>query len=304
LKVQQLSILEIADKLTKNGLVIQVGVFSYSIQTKYSSIAESISILYADFEILNNEDAFIDFHVSIEPANIISKFIHRKAQFLSDGFPLFNPLPFQHAPAIIEWGMNWCVSSQINTHLIIHAAVIEKSGYAAILPAPPGSGKSTLTAALIQEGWRLLSDELTIIDVENGRVAPFPRPVSLKNQSIDIIKKRYPSVVFGPLSIDTTKGTVCHIKPPLFSVHQQLLGCPVGWVIFPKYKQGKNAEITEISKGQTLMDVADNSFNYSRLGSTGFDVLRKVIDGADCYQFHYSNLDDAIVIFETLEPPE
>ncbi|TXL12561.1 hypothetical protein BMR05_15020 [Methylococcaceae bacterium HT4] len=83
--------------------------------------------------------------------------------------------------------MNWCISSQLNTYLIIHAAVIEKSGYAVIMPAPPGSGKSTLTASLIQEGWRLLSDELTIIDVQNACVVPFPRPVSLKNESIDII---------------------------------------------------------------------------------------------------------------------
>jgi predicted ATPase len=30
-----------------------------------------------------------------------------------------------------------------------------------ILPAPPGSGKSTLCAALVTRGWRLLSDELT-----------------------------------------------------------------------------------------------------------------------------------------------
>ena len=52
------------------------------------------------------------------------------------------------------------------------------------------------------------------------------------------------------------------------------------------------------------MDVAENSFNYSRLGGVGFDVLRKVIDRADCFQFHYSNLDDAIAIFDNLELPK
>jgi len=304
LKVHELTISELSEKLTKNDLVIQIGSYNYSIQSNYSLIAESLSILYADFEILNKENIFIDFHITIEPENIFSKFIHRKAQFFFDGFPLFNPLPFLHAPAIIEWGMNWCISSQINTHLIIHAAVIEKSGHAVIMPAPPGSGKSTLTAALIQEGWRLLSDELTIIDIEKGCVTPFPRPVSLKNQSIDIIKKRYPSVVFGPLSTDTSKGNVCHIKPPLFSVEQQLRECPVGWVIFPKYEPDVPAVLKPLCKGQSLMDVAENSFNYSRLGGVGFDVLRKVISGADCYQFHYSELDDAVAIFEKLELPE
>lgn len=81
MKVQQLSIPEIAEKLTNNGLVIQAGTFSYSIQTRYHSIAESISILYADFEVLSSDELFIDFHVSIDPADFLSKYINRKAQF-------------------------------------------------------------------------------------------------------------------------------------------------------------------------------------------------------------------------------
>lgn len=301
-----MAISEIVEKLTQKGLVIQVGAFRYSIKTRYKSIAQSISILYADYDILNNidEDIFVDFHISIEPDGLINKVFNRQSLFLFDGFSPFNPLSSRHAPAIIEWGMNWCVSSQINTHLIIHAAVIEKAGYAAIMPAPPGSGKSTLTAALIQEGWRLLSDELAIIDVKNSCVIPFPRPVSLKNQSIDIIKNRYPSVVFGPISTDTLKGTVCHIKAPTLSVQQQHNKCPVGWVIFPKYIQDIKANILTVRKAQALLDVADNSFNYSRLGSAGFDTLSKVIGGADCHYFHYSKLDDAIAIFDSLEPPE
>ena len=54
-------------------------------------------------------------------------------------------------------------------YLIIHAAVVEKNGLAAILPAPPGSGKGTLTAGSVLSGWRLLSDELTLIDRLSGR---------------------------------------------------------------------------------------------------------------------------------------
>lgn len=305
MKLQQLAISEIVDKLTKKGLVLQTGSFSFSIQTRYRSIAESISILYADFDFLDhdNNNIFVDFHISIEPENLLSQYFSRRATFLFDGFAPFNSLPSQHAPAIIEWGMNWCVSSQINTHLIIHAAVIERSGYAAIMPAPPGSGKSTLTAALIQEGWRLLSDELTIIDIENSLVQPFPRPVSLKNQSIDIIRQRYPEVFFGPVSTDTTKGNVCHMKPPLLGVQKQLQSCPVGWVIFPKYEQDADAELNELGKGHALIDVATNAFNYSRLGKSGFDVLRKVIDNAACYQFRYSKLDEAVATFSALEPP-
>ncbi len=305
MKLQKLAISEVAKKLTKKGLILQAGSFIFSIQTRYHSIAESISILYADFEILDSDsnNIFVDFHISIDPDSYFSQYFSRRATFLFDGFAPFNSLPSQHAPAIIEWGMNWCVSSQINTHLIIHAAVIERSGFAVIMPAPPGSGKSTLTAALIQEGWRLLSDELTIIDIENALVQPFPRPVSLKNQSIEVIRKRYPAAVFGPISTDTTKGNVCHMRPPVLGVQKQFQSCPIGWVIFPKYEQDANAEFNELGKGQALIDVATNAFNYSRLGKSGFDVLRKVIDNASCYQFRYSKLDDAVATFAALEPP-
>lgn len=301
-KVSELSDSEVKQRLSGDGLRIIVGGMFFCLKTPLTSIAKNVSILYKDYVLLEDQ-RFVDFHVSISSPNILSRLILKQAQFYSDGFAPFNPLPIQHAPALIEWGMNWCVSSQINTHLIIHAAVIEKSGFAAIMPAPPGSGKSTLTASLIQEGWRLLSDELTLIRIDNGLLSPFPRPVSLKNQSIDVIKQRYPNVVFGVLSTDTMKGTVAHIRPPQLSVELQGVECPVGWIVFPKYEEGANTDLSAKPKAQSLMDVADNSFNYSRLGAVGFETLKKVIDGADCYQFRYSRLDEAVATFAALEPP-
>lgn len=300
MKVAELSLGEIQGCLDSGGLDLQVGLYTFRLVARgMGKVATSLSVLYADYETKSvSDDGFIDFHVSVET---LRKFYFiKKAQFFFDGFPPFNALPYRHAPAIIEWGLNWCISSQINTYLIIHAAVIEKSGYAVVMPAPPGSGKSTLTAALIQEGWRLLSDELTLIDLDTRLIIPFPRPVSLKNQSIDVIKQRYPHVVFGPLSSDTVKGSVCHIKPPSTSVAQQRLSCPVGWIIFPKYEAEAKTELIVKEKAQTFLDMADNSFNYSCLGEEGFNVLAGVVDGADCYQFRYSELSEAIHEFNSL----
>ncbi len=225
------------------------------------------------------------------------------AAFLLDGKGVFNNFPFNHAVVMLEWGMNWCISTQIHTYLIIHAAVIEKNGFAAVLPAPPGSGKSTLCASLVQEGWRLLSDELTLINLDTAEAVPVPRPIGLKNQSIDIIQQRYPEAVFGILSSDTLKGSVCHLKPPKASVERQFEECPIGWIIFPKYEAGSAIEMVSKSKGQAFMEIANNAFNYSVLGVEGFDILKKVVDRADCYSFKYSNLDEAIAVFEQLEAP-
>jgi len=297
---------DIATSLNTSGLVIKIGFFKYNILSKLKSLEESIATLYCDYEISDYEANFelVDFHVIVKEVRTFPAVLKKQAQFFLDSTAPFNPLPLQHAPAIIEWGMNWCVSSQVNTHLIIHAAVIEKNGFVAIMPAPPGAGKSTLTASLIQEGWRLLSDELALIDLETYQVAPFPRPVSLKNESINVIKNRYPNVVFGPVSSDTSKGNVCHIRPPTLSVKEQHVNCPVAWIIFPKYEKDAETELAPFGKAQTLISVAENSFNYSVLGRMGFDILKYIIDKADCYQFKYSNLDEAVKLFSELESPK
>ena len=119
---------------------------------------------------------------------------------------------------MFEWVLNWCVSSHAHRYLCIHAAVIEKDGHAAILPAPPGSGKSTLCAALVSKGWRLLSDELTLVRLDSGELVPLPRPISLKNASIDIIRRYAPGSVFSPVVDDTVKGSIAHLKAPAASI--------------------------------------------------------------------------------------
>jgi HprK-related kinase A len=285
------------------GLVFNSGPFVFYLTSPLTDISANLKILYADYSFKPNFFGFYDFHVSLDYPAFFGIRQRRKSQFFVDGQLIFNPFPLAHSTVIMEWGMNWCISTQIHTYLIIHAAVIEKNGFAAVLPAPPGSGKSTLCASLVQEGWRLLSDELTLINLDTAEAVPVPRPIGLKNQSIDIIQQRYPEAVFGILSADTLKGSVCHLKPPKASVERQFEECPIGWIIFPKYEAGSATELTPKSKGQAFMEIANNAFNYSVLGAEGFDILKKVVDRADCYSFKYSNLDEAIAVFEQLEAP-
>jgi hypothetical protein len=51
------------------------------------------------------------------------------------------------------------------------------------------------------------------------------------------------------------------------------------------------------------MRVADNAFNYSLLGVTGFETMTGLIDNCQCYDFTYSDLEDALATFSALTPP-
>jgi HprK-related kinase A len=302
LKVSTLAPSELAYRLKQTGIFLQTGSFITHLQTSIPSVAEGISLLYADYPILEQAN-FADFHVSLAKPGNLRRWFRPQVLFLFDGSTPFKPLPLDQAFPMLEWGLNWCVSSQVNRYLIIHAGVIERGGYAAILPAPPGFGKSTLCAALVHRGWRLLSDELALIRVSDGKVIPLPRPVSLKNQSIEIIQHYEPGATISRKVSDTIKGTVAHMKVPTNSIVRATETATPAWVIFPKFQADTPARLETLPRSRAFMRVADNAFNYSLLGIKGFETMAGLIDASLCYDFTYSDLDEAIETFAALKPP-
>lgn len=299
MKLLQLSPAELRKRLAGQGIWLRTGPFSLRVQTRLRSVAEGLFQLYGQFEVRNTQNTFADFHVAIHSPGL-RRWFRPQAHFSFDGDYPFKPLPLDQAYPMLEWGLNWCVSMHAHQYLIIHAGVVEKNGLAAILPAPPGSGKSTLTAALVLSGWRLLSDELTLIDRKTGWIHPLPRPISLKNESISVIRNFNETAFINRASHDTTKGTVAHMRPPRESVRRQHEAARPGWVIFPKWRAHAQASLTPRSKAETFMYLAQNAFNYSHLGVDGFRVGTQVIDQTECYDFEYSHLDEAVAIFNKL----
>lgn len=306
MKLLQLSPTELQDRLRDSGIWLRTGPFSLRIRSRVPSVAEGLADLYGQFEVRHPRETFADFHVSVDAPTALRRWVRPQVDFSFDGNLPFKPLPYDQAYPMLEWGLNWCVSTHAHQYLIIHAAVVEKNGGAAILPAPPGSGKSTLTAALVLSGWRLLSDELALIDRESGLIHPLPRPVSLKNQSIPLIRSFSAEAFINRPSHDTAKGTVAHMRPPKESVRRQHEPARPAWVIFPKWAAGAATSLTPRSAAQTFMFLAQNAFNYSHLGADGFRVGTRLIDQVACYDFAYSQLDEAIRVFDRLAdtPPQ
>ncbi|MBK1682294.1 HprK-related kinase A [Rhodoferax fermentans] len=260
-------------------------------------VAEGLFQLYAEHEMLDASSTFADFHVAVVPKRTLFKPL---CVFEMDGFQPFTPLAAGEAFAFLEWGMNWCVTGYCHTLITIHSAVLERGGRAVILPAPPGSGKSTLCAALMLHGWRLLSDEMALLDPNTGLIQPAPRPVSLKNESIGIIRKRAPQAVFGPVAHDTLKGTVAHMKVSSDSLQRADVPALPAWLVFPKYEASAPLSVAVNPKPGSLMQLAENSFNQHVHGRQGFEALARLVDQSDCYSLTYSQLDEALAWFDTL----
>lgn len=298
-RISQLTLAQFASFIKQGNLAIRIGEMTFKCRSEFSSVAHSLHTLYTNHPFQLNPD-FADFHVEISAPSNLRRWFRRQAEFRVDGEAPFEPLPATQAPALLEWGLNWTIAASCHQWFTIHAASVERNGRVVIFPAPPGTGKSTLCAVLAFDGWRLLSDELTLLDLETLEAKALARPINLKNASIDIIREFASQAVWGPEVFDTTKGRVTHVAPPKDSVLRMSENGLPRWIVFPKYVAGAKPTLSPRAKSQTFIDLADNAFNYSALGETGFDLVARLVDRCDCYDFVYSHLEDAIEVFDWL----
>jgi len=290
---------EVPKLLRTRGLGLSIGPFSVHLKSSIPFVGEMLSKLYADYEIIPGKD-FFDFHIAIDSPLNPRQLLGRQAQFYFDGDDPFKPLPFNQAYPFFEWGLNWCVAQHSHQYLILHSAVVEKDGIAAILPGNPGAGKSTFCAALVARGWRLLSDEMALIPEGEASLVPMPRPVALKNDSIDIMKAFAPKEVFGESFHDTAKGTVAHMRAPFDSVSRAAETAIPRFLVFPSFDPDADVQLERITRAAGFRKTVEYAFNYEFLGLEGVRRLQGFIGSCDCFTFRYSSLDSALDGFERI----
>ena len=233
---------------------LKIGPFSLKLQSDIPTVNNNLKLMYNDYTEYN-EHNFVDFNIKLSTQSLLRRFIRPQADFFIDEFLPFKPLPRDQAYAMFEWGVNYCITTKAHQFLMLHAGVVEKNDKAIIMPAHPGSGKSTLTAALCFNGFRLFSDEVCLISQKDDLVYPCTKPINLKNESIDVIDNYLDGAIFSSIATDTHKGTVALLKPPLDSVKRINEPATPNFIIFPKYQAGAKAKLTPIESKQRC-------FNY------------------------------------------
>jgi HprK-related kinase A len=304
-KLGDLAPLDLAERMKRQGLDLDTGPFVVRIATPIANLANELRALYCDFT-LEAEGGLADFHVAVRhPAGPLGvrRYWRQQAKVYVDETPPFEPLPIDMAVPMLEWSINWCAATQVNQYLMIHAAVLERHGHALVLPGVTGAGKSTLCAALAHRGWRLLSDEFALIQPADGQIAPWPRPISLKNLSVDVIRRWAPDAYMSPPVQNTTKGTVVHVRPPAESVRRARDRATPAWIVFPTYEQSTANRLTPLPKALAFFRLAGCSFNYETLGIQGFQTLSRMIERCDAFEFAYSSLEDALRLLVALPLP-
>ena len=283
----------LSQRLVADGVAIDFGSARARIKTNLPACARLIRTVYGGY-IADDPSGMFDVTVDLRRVRGIRGYVRPQCELVCDGVVEQEPFPLDTSLPLLEWGTNYALATRLYCYLLLHAGVVERGGRAIVMPALPGSGKSTLTAALTLRGFRLLSDEFGVVRLPDARLLRMLRPVALKNESIDVIQAFEPTAVVGPRFPKTRKGTVAHLAPLPSHIDARHEVAHPALVIFPRFDPAVGVELTPVRKSRAFARLAVNSFNYQALGADAFGALGQLVEESSCWQLRYSDLAGAI----------
>ncbi len=287
--------------LLSQGVCIDLGAAVMRVRSNVPPLAAAMQAVYAQHPLRMSAD-FVDLHIDILRPRGPRRLLRPQAVLRCDSGMPFDPFPAANALPLLEWGANWLIGQRLNHLLLLHAGALVKDGRALVLPALPGSGKSTLTAAMSLRGWRLLSDEFGAWDPRALGFRAMLKPVALKNESIEVIRRFEPTAPIGPEFPKTRKGTVAHLAADEGAVAHRHELAPPGAFILPRWQADSPLHLEAIDPQALFGALAFNAFNYRLLGQTGFDAVVHLVRRCPAWQLIYSDLDEAIAAIDRLWP--
>lgn len=182
-------------------------------------------------------------------------------QLLDDGALVRAGIARAVAAPTIVWRLN-AVAATTTRHLVVHAGCVAGEG-GVLLPGASGTGKSTLTAACIAEGMAYLSDEYAALDLADGTLTPYAKPLGLDGDRL---------VSASVL----TPGSVGRSGPP-------------SGIVFPRYAPGAVATMGPLDPGWTLLALAAHTTNLAALGGAALPWLAGLALACPSWQVTYGN---------------
>ena len=170
----------------------------------------------------------------------------------------------------------------------VHSAVIEFEGNAILLIGESGTGKSTLTWALLHHGFRYLSDELAPLDLKTMQVHPFPHAICLKNNP--------PAPYRLPKRVRRTSPTI-HIPVQSMPSETCADAQPVRLLFFLKHDpSASEPSIARISPSEGAARLYSNTLNSLAHDGLGLEQAVSIAKRCQCFVLESASAEKTCLV--------
>jgi len=188
---------------------------------------------------------------------------------------------YVHFEGIIRRG--WSVA--------FHAAAVSDGERILVLPGDAGSGKSSLTAALLSRGYGYLTDDLLLMQ-QDLTIEGVPFCLCVKESGVPVIEKYFPAVTSLPKHLRSDKKTVRYLPVPITKNDSSQNRLRPTWIVFPRHQVGAGTSLEPITRSEAIRRLLATCDLSSPLSKEQVAKFVSWLRGLDCYHLTIDSLDD------------
>jgi hypothetical protein len=172
----------------------------------------------------------------------------------------------------------------------LHAGAVLRDGQCVVLPAASGHGKSTLTAALVAEGYGYLTDDFVILTEPSIRACPVPLGLGLKEGSWAVLADRIPALFEQRVHVRADGKRIRYLPLPPAAPNECV---PVRALVYPQYRPSATTNYRRIRPAEALTLLAAAGYE-TRLSGRTVRSLVEWVCAVPSYELVYGDLDHAV----------
>jgi hypothetical protein len=207
----------------------------------------------------------------------------RYAVFSSDAPSEFD-VPRAVVPLRLMEEVTRALITRLDTAVALHAAAVGCQGTSILMPGMSGSGKTSLVAWLLDNGFDYLTDEVAVLTDANA-ILGLPRALVIK-----------------PGAAQSVRAFSIFDQAKLVECDSHLLGLPAGvkidsgartvnFMIFPKYEAGAEVKIEALTAGEAGLKLVACNLNARNLKDGGFEAIAALSRRAPAIVLRYGGFD-------------
>ena len=228
----------------------------------------------------------------------------RTVQIRINGRIRYRHVPIAELGPFLEWIINSLVvraSWGQDRYCLLHAAVVVKGRKGILISGRSGSGKSSLSLALMyRHGYQYLTDEIACWDTETEKFVAYPKAIMLKERGFLRFQQTYPQLQTQMWDSKRFSQKVCFFTPTKQSPSRVRKTAKIHMVIFPRYRERESLRVSSLPKAQALLFLQKERFDSVGFGEEDFDKLSGLLSGASVSKILYHNVFEAADMIDAL----